>query len=73
MFKVLYFGPFRRVKSTFGCLTIENKTLAVSYLIKLPVTGIYIKKLVFHIPYLIILFANFPDHRNNETCGYMFP
>lgn len=37
----------------FGCLTIENKTLAVSYLIKLPVTGIYNKKLVFHIPVLL--------------------
>ena len=57
----------------FGCLILENKTSAVSYLIKLPVTGIYNEKLVFHIPVLIILFANFPDYRNNETCGYMFP
>lgn len=56
----------------FSCLSIGNKIWTVGFLIKLPVTGVYNKKLVFHtLSYLILFFANFPDQRNNgtmETC-----
>lgn len=58
----------------FSCLSIGNKIWTVGFLIKLPVTGVYNKKLVFHtLSYLILFFANFPDQRNNGTYGNMFP
>lgn len=41
----------------FSNISIESKTLTVGFLIKLPVTGAD-NKLVFHIPVLIIFFAN---------------